>query len=198
MKYLVPAANEDELREQLEAMDLNLDEVKFRFLVTHEATAFGKNEPVALIEELAPDRTARLTRRLLYMLGFKARVRVAEYDDLVSIEIEGEDLAPIIGARGKTLEAFEVLLGAIVNKNAVEKKRVRLDISGYRRRREEKLRETALKAAQTAKRERREVSLEPMPAYERRIVHMAVQEVPGVSSRSEGTEPERHVIIFPA
>jgi spoIIIJ-associated protein len=198
VKYLVPAANEDELRERLEAMDLNLDEVKFRFLETDEANGFGKNEQVALIEELAPDRTARLTRRLLYMLGFRARVRVAEYEDLVSIEIEGEDLAPMIGARGKTLEAFEVLLGAIVNKNAVEKKRVRLDISGYRRRREEKLRETALKAAQTAKRERREVSLEPMPAYERRIVHMAVQEVPGVSSRSEGTEPERHVIIFPA
>lgn len=198
MKYLVPAANEDELRERLEAMDLNLDEVKFRFLEPDEAAEFGKHEPVALIEELAPDRTARLTRRLLYMLGFKARVRVAEYDDLVSIEIEGEDLAPIIGARGKTLEAFEVLLGAIVNKNAVERKRVRLDISGYRRRREEKLREAALKAAQTAKRERREVSLEPMPAYERRIVHMAVQEVPGVGSRSEGTEPERHVIIFPA
>jgi spoIIIJ-associated protein len=198
VKYLVPAANEDELRERLEAMDLNLDEVKFRFLGPDEATAFGKHEPVALIEELAPDRTARLTRRLLYMLGFKARVRVAEYDDLVSIEIEGEDLAPIIGARGKTLEAFEVLLGAIVNKNAVERKRVRLDISGYRKRREEKLREAALKAAQTAKRERREISLEPMPAYERRIVHMAVQEVPGVGSRSEGTEPERHVIIFPA
>lgn len=178
-------------------MDLSLDEVRYEFLTKEEAAQYGRERAVAVIEELAPDRTARLTRRLLYMLGFKARVRVTEFDDLMLIEVEGEDLAPMIGAKGSTLQAFETVLAAIVNKNAVERKRVKLDIAGYRKRREEKLREIARRAAERARREKRAVSLEPMSAYERRIIHTVVQELSGVTSHSQGAEPDRHVVIEP-
>lgn len=197
MKYIVDAADIDQLRERLEAMDLSLDEVKYEFLTEEEAAQYGRERAVAVIEELAPDRTARLTRRLLYMLGFKARVRVTEFDDLMLIEVEGEDLAPMIGAKGSTLQAFETVLAAIVNKNAVARKRVKLDIAGYRKRREEKLREMARRAAERARREKRAVSLDPMSAYERRIIHTVVQELSGVTSHSEGVEPDRHVVIEP-
>lgn len=196
MKYAIKAKDEAELREVLERMDLNIDQVKYKFLSKEEAAELGLDE-AAVVEEIVPDRAARLTRRILYLMGFKAKVKAVEYEDLLTIDIEGEELGPLIGVRGKTLVAFETMLGAIINKNALVKKRVILDIAGYRKRREEKLEKLALRAAEIARKEKRPVPLDPMPAHERKFIHSILSGVEGVETRSEGEDPERRVIVFP-
>lgn len=196
MKYAVKASDEAELREILERMDLNIDQVKYKFLSKNEAAEIGLDK-AAVVEEVVPDRAARLTRRILYMMGFKAKVKAVEYDDLLTIEVEGEELGPLIGARGKTLVAFETMLAAIINKNALVKKRVSLDIAGYRKRREEKLEKMALEAAEIARKEKKPVPLSPMPAHERKFVHSILTDVGGVDTRSEGEEPDRRIVVFP-
>lgn len=196
LKYLIEAKNEEELKSALEGMDLNIDQVKYKFLEGEEATKYGY-ESICLVEEIAPDRAAMLTRRLLYTMGFKAKVKAVEYEDVLTIEIEGEDLAPLIGVKGKTLSSFELILNTIVNKSALIKKKVRLDIAGYRKRREERLKDIARRAADRAKREKRPVQLDVMPSYERRIIHSFAQGIDGVTTKSEGEEPERKVVIYP-
>lgn len=196
MKYFVPAQGEEKLREILESMDLNVEEVTVKEADQQTAESFGY-EKGFIIEEKAPDRAARLTRRFLYIMGFKARVKATESEDLLKIEVEGEDLGVVIGKQGQTLQAFQTILSAILNKNALVKKSVYLDIGDYRKKREEQIKNMVEKAVERVKKTRRSVQLKPMPAFERRFVHSLVSSMEGVRSESSGEEPERYVIIYP-
>jgi spoIIIJ-associated protein len=128
-------------------------------------------------------------------MGVSTKVELEDRDEGFYIEIESPDIGIIIGRRGETLDALQYLTGLVVNRNSSFWTRVILDASGYRKRREESLRDLAKKKADRVKYTRRKVSLEPMNPQERRIIHTALQDDPLVTTFSEGEEPYRRVII---
>ena len=119
------------------------------------------------------------------------------YDDkyYIYVEINGEKTNSLIGYRGETLNAMQTLLSAISNKNIDEKVRVILDISGYREKRKKVLEELAEKVAKTVEKTRKKIVLEPMSAYERKIIHSKLQKNTRISTESIGEEPNRKVAI---
>ncbi len=124
-------------------------------------------------------------------------VSTTEEDNVITIEIEGEDVGFIIGRRGETLDALQYLACLAANRIDSSYKRVVINTGDYREKREKTLeslgRRLAIKAAKTG----RKSSLEPMNPYERRIIHTAVQKVDGATSWSEGENMNRHVVIGP-
>jgi spoIIIJ-associated protein len=120
----------------------------------------------------------------------------AETDSL-NITFEGEDMGILIGKRGQTLDSLQYLVSLVVNKGQERFIRIKLDTEDYRRRRKETLENLAHNIARKVKKTRREVSLEPMNPYERRIIHSSLQNERFVETHSEGNEPYRHVVITP-
>lgn len=116
--------------------------------------------------------------------------------DVLNINVEGENMAILIGRRGQTLDSLQYLTSLVVNKGREDYVRVILDTENYRKKRKETLERLANKLAYKAKKMRKDIVLEPMNPYERRIIHSALQGNPHVSTRSEGDEPYRKVIIF--
>ena len=128
----------------------------------------------------------------------------ARYDDpdregrkSVYVEVKGKDLGVLIGRRGKTIDAFQRISALIVSKEMSRWVRLSIDVEGHRSRREEQLRRMAEKIAQQVIKSGRSQSLEPMPANERRIVHMSLQNSPDVVTNSTGEDPQRKVVIEP-
>ncbi len=111
------------------------------------------------------------------------------------VRLEGEDLGRIIGRRGDTLDAIQQLTGYAVNRGRRERIRVHLDAEGYRARREESLAAMARRQAEKAIRLQRSITLEPMNAYERHVVHTALQGYPHISTHSVGADPNRRTVI---
>lgn len=113
------------------------------------------------------------------------------------INLVGPDMGILIGKRGQTLDSLQYLCSLVVNKNhGDEYLRVKLDTEDYRKRREQTLRSLAKNIAYKVKKNRKSVHLEPMNPYERRIIHAALQSDSQVSTKSEGEDPFRHVVIF--
>lgn len=111
------------------------------------------------------------------------------------VKLEGEALGRVIGRRGDTLDAIQQLTGYAVNRGRRERVRVHLDAEGYRARREEALAAMARRTAERAIRMRRSITLEPMNAYERHVVHTALQDYPHITTHSVGAEPNRRTVI---
>ena len=120
------------------------------------------------------------------------------FDDkhYIYVEIYGEKTNSLIGYRGETLNALQTLLGVISNNDIEEKTRVILDISDYRAKRKKVLEELAEKVAKTVEKTKKKIVLEPMSAYERKIIHSKLQENKKVTTESIGEEPNRKVAII--
>ena len=108
--------------------------------------------------------------------------------------LEGKGMGALIGRRGETLDAIQQLTSYAVNRSG-GRVRIQLDAEGYREKREQSLQHLARKVASKVMKYRRSVTLEPMNAYERHVIHTALQDVPGVTTYSTGTEPNRRVIV---
>ena len=119
-------------------------------------------------------------------------------DDEIFIEVYGGDPGKIIGRAGRTLAALEYLTNAVVNRDNGAGIRVNVDVGGYKRRRDARLRETALNAAARVRKAGHAVELDPMSAAERRIVHMALADEPDVVTESNGEGTDRRVVVKPA
>ena len=137
---------------------------------------------------------------LLTKMNNPAPVLAADTENGLRLCIDAETMGLLIGRRGETLDAMQYLVSLVANKNRKEEGyiRVTLDTEGYRSRREETLKRLARKNAQNVRQTGRAVSMEPMNPYERRILHSALQGFAGVTTHSEGEEPNRHVVITPA
>ncbi len=135
---------------------------------------------------------------VLEAMGMEAEVKVVidENEGSVDIELVGENMGVLIGKRGQTLDSLQYLVSLVANKEADGYFRVKLDTENYRARRKETLESLAKNIAYKVKRTRKPVSLEPMNPYERRIIHSALQNDKYVSTRSEGEEPFRHVVVY--
>ena len=118
-----------------------------------------------------------------------------EQDKQLDINLNGDEMGILIGKRGQTLDSLQYLVSLVVNKEAEEYIRVKVDTENYRKRRRETLENLAKNIAYKVKRSRRPVALEPMNPYERRIIHSALQNDKYVFTKSEGEEPFRHVVI---
>ena len=116
-------------------------------------------------------------------------------DGLVEITIDCEDYGIIIGHRGETLDAIQQLTGYAVNHGQSKRVRIHVDAEGYRAKREESLVRLAQKVAGKVVKYRRNVTLEPMNAYERHVIHTALQETPDITTYSIGTEPNRRTVV---
>ena len=113
----------------------------------------------------------------------------------VNVNIKGEEIGFLIGYRGETLYAFQNILSAIANKGIDKKVRVILDIEGYKAKREKALEELAEKIEKTVIKTKKSITLEPMQAYERKIIHTKLQDSDRVETRSIGEEPRRRIVV---
>ena len=131
--------------------------------------------------------------------GKKGEVlRVTEDDESVLVTYEGGDLGLLIGRHGQTIDAIQHLVNAIVlQRPEAKQKLVTVDAAGYRERRQALLESLAARSAERVRSLGQPVELAPMSALERRIVHLRLKEEPGVSTRSEGDEPHRYVVVEP-
>lgn len=148
-------------------------------------------------QNLSFEKGKDLIRDILDNMGLEANVDLEEVENGVIIKITGKDLGILIGRRGETLESLQYLVGLVVNKHADTYKKVSIDIEGYRDKREDSLIKLAKRLASKARETRKTVTLEPMPASERRIIHSVLQENRSVSTYSSGDEPYRKIIIKP-
>ncbi len=121
------------------------------------------------------------------------KTEVKDYE--IYVDIQGEDVNYLIGYRGENINAFQTILTSMANKNTTAKIRVYLDIAGYREKRVKTLEDLAEKIARTVVRTRKAVTLEPMTAYERKIIHTKLQTHSKVETFSKGEEPYRKVVI---
>lgn len=143
-------------------------------------------------------------RRITTFLGdmFKAMNLEIKIDvkfddpDCVNVELSGPNMGVLIGKRGQTLDSIQYLTSLVVNKGKDKYVRIKVDTEDYRNRRKETLESLAKNIAYKVKRSRKPVSLEPMNPYERRIIHSTLQNDKFVSTRSEGEEPFRHVVVY--
>ena len=156
--------------------------------------------PVLNLDELSEAGRAAcefLKKVTAEMGAGEVEMRVLEKDGNVSVAMMGDELGILIGRRGETLDSLQYLTSLVINKEHKEDYiRVKLDTEDYRSRREATLRNLARNIAYKVRRSRKPVALEPMNPYERRIIHSALQNDRYVTTRSEGEEPFRHVIIF--
>lgn len=132
---------------------------------------------------------------LLHTMGITPRVEINDCGDSMTVEIYGEDVGSLIGKHGDTLQAITYLANLILNKEKTEYKRVSIDVENYRKQREEALQRMAAKTADRVTRYKRPITMDPMPSYERRIIHTALQDHRYVETLSQGEEPYRSVVV---
>ena len=132
-----------------------------------------------------------ITEKMGLDLNFKARV----CEDLVYVEMNGKDSRTVIGKRGQTLDAIQYLASLVVNKDREKYTKVVVDAENYRAKREKTLEQLANRLAGKVVKTRKHVRLEPMNPYERKVIHATLQKNPNITTRSEGEEPYRRVVI---
>jgi spoIIIJ-associated protein len=176
--------------------DAVIDEAEVPRHAGVERGARGRDEeeaPPVNAEELALGAT--VLREILAAMGVEADVSYGEQTTTDGLEVTGQELTPLIGRGGENLVALQQIMSAITSKKVGRSVHVGVDIDGYRFKREEQLKEMAARVAARVKATSSAVTLEPMLAYERRIVHLVVQQQEGVRTESVGIEPNRRVVI---
>jgi len=145
----------------------------------------------------AAQKAEEFLRNVFESIGMEVAIK-SNFDEMLSelnIELSGDDMGVLIGKRGQTLDSLQYLIGQIINKHGSGYIRVKLDTENYRQRRQETLENLAHNMAARVRRTHHAMALEPMNPYERRIIHSALQDEKDVTTRSEGEEPYRHVVV---
>jgi spoIIIJ-associated protein len=205
---------------ELERQRPGLDKAAVRFQVVSEgergllgvgftparviATVSGDAVP-ATEQSLAPPDESELAseardlvERIVEGIGVNARLAVDEDDETITVSCDGPDLGMLIGRHGQTIDAVQYLANAAMYRgHAEDRKEVVVDAAGYRARRRVSLEALAVRSAERAIAQAEPVELEPMTAVERKVVHIRLKEFDGVETTSEGTEPNRFVVIHP-
>jgi spoIIIJ-associated protein len=145
----------------------------------------------------AEDAAVRFVAEVLSGIGIHGNMDSYREEDTIYISVSGNDCGSAIGRHGETLESISYLTNLIANKHSEERVHVHLDVGGYKRHREQVIKNLADRAASKVRRTGRKVAMEAMNPAERRIVHSYLQDVNGVTTHSEGEEPSRRVIVTP-
>lgn len=177
---------------------------------TQVPSSRAQDEPVAVQKaESQPehdpflDHTEAVVSKLLHLMGLKAQVS-AQYGETdrddrryINVDVRGDDLSVLIGRRSETLNAFQYIASLIIGRETEQFVQLVVDVEGYRDRREKQLIQMAQRVADQVAKNKRKQTLEPMPAAERRIIHIALRDHPAVITESAGEEPYRKVVIYP-
>jgi spoIIIJ-associated protein len=146
-----------------------------------------------------PELAREVLERIVEGIGARCRIDLHEEEDALVATCTGGNLGLLIGKHGQTIDAIQYLANAVVSRALPDERRhVIVDASGYRARREATLAAIARRSAERAVQFGDRVELEPMTAVERKVVHVALKDYPGVETTSEGTEPNRFVVVMPA
>lgn len=158
-----------------------------------------KEEKPIVVEEAPADIEAVIVEflsKVFDAMNLNVKINVNITEESVDVDLVGDDMGVLIGKRGQTLDSLQYLVSLVVNKKSDKYLRVKLDTENYRERRKETLENLAKNIAFKVKRTKRPVSLEPMNPYERRVIHSALQNDKYVTTKSEGEEPFRHVVVM--
>ena len=163
-----------------------------------EAAAAVEEEPLSP-EAKAADYETRIRAflsGLLEQMGVQAEITVGQRtENGIPVTLDGPKLGAVIGHRGETLDAIQQLTNYAVNRGRAHRVRIHIDAENYRAKREESLRRLASKVAAKVVKYRRNITLEPMNAYERHVIHETLQDYPDVITYSTGTEPNRRTVV---
>ena len=154
------------------------------------------------IKDITPEKLEQAEKNvniffesIINKLGNNINYSIEKKPNGLEISLSGDDAGFLIGYRGETMYAFQSIISTVANKGIDEKIRVWLDIEGYKEKRERTLQDLANRIARTVERTRKSVTLEPMQAYERKIIHSVLQDSKTVKTESIGEEPRRRVVI---
>lgn len=147
------------------------------------------------LKETAGDRAEKFLLDVFEKMNLNVNIEVVEDDESVLLKVKGKDIGIIIGRRGETLDSLQYLTSLVVNKNKGDYKRIAIDIENYRQKREETLIKLANRLAERVVKYKKNITLEPMNPYERRIIHSSLQNNRYVETYSVGDEPNRKVVI---
>jgi spoIIIJ-associated protein len=149
-------------------------------------------------ESDAAARVRRMLEKIVEAVGVEAEIAVTEDAGGIQANLDGEDLGLLIGRHGQTVDAIQHLAYRIAYRGEEDRKRVTVDAAGYRERRAALLQQDADEAVEEALRTGEPVALDAMNAVERRVVHEYLRDRDGIETYSEGTEPDRHLVVAPA
>ena len=181
-------------------LNATLDDVNVEVLEQGNRGLFGLiGNKMARVKVTLKDSMGDVAKKFLQTIFEQMKVdvklEVEESEDDISLKVIGDDIAIIIGRRGETLDALQYITNLAVNKNSDHYKKVFIDVENYRLKREETLIKLAERLAQKVIRTKRNVVLEPMNPYERRVIHSALQGNSMVNTYSIGKEPYRKIVI---
>ena len=129
-------------------------------------------------------------------MGLSVQIEKLTTKDKITFQVHGEDLGILIGKHGQTLDAIQYLINLVANKEVRRRCQIVVDVENYRSRREETLIQLAHRLGAKVRRTRQKIALEPMNAFERKIIHLALQNEKNIKTDSEGQEPYRHIVIY--
>lgn len=191
---------DDALQEALKELHASKDEVEIT--VIDEGTRgflgmFGaKDAVIQVVKKFNPEKIAvTFLQEMFQAMRIEVSIETQLKDKQLSIELSGEEMGVLIGKRGQTLDSLQYLVSLVVNKGSSPYVSILLDTENYRQRRKETLESLAYNLAKKVKQTKKNVVLEPMNPYERRIIHSALQNDRYVTTHSEGNEPYRHVVV---
>lgn len=184
----------------LQELGMSMDKVTIEVLDEGNKGLFGifggKETKVRVtVKSDAEDRAVNFLNKVFDSMDMKVEIDCSESSEALDISLNGEGMGVLIGRRGETLDALQYLVSIVVNKGDNEFVRIILDAEDYRRKRKETLERLANRLAAKVARDRKNVTLEPMNAYERRIIHTVLQNNKYVETSSIGEDPNRRIII---
>jgi spoIIIJ-associated protein len=166
-------------------------------IATVSTAAVVEPAPPSDETELAAE-ARELVTRIADGIGVVGRIDVEETDEVITVSCVGPDLGMLIGRHGQTIDAVQYLANAVMwRRHPEDRKEVVIDAAGYRERRRVSLEALAVRSAERALTDGEPVELEPMTAVERKVVHLRLKEFDGVETTSDGTEPNRFVVVHP-
>ncbi len=192
---------DDAITEALIQLGVTSEQLEYEVIEKGSTGFLGINSKKAIIKarkkETLEDKVRSFLDEMFRAMNMEVVIDIAYDEDSknMDIELKGTEMGILIGKRGQTLDAIQYLVSIVANKDAEEYIHVKMDTENYRKRRRETIENLARNLAYKVKRTKKPVTLEPMNAYERRIIHSALQNDKYVSTYSEGEEPYRHVVI---
>lgn len=205
MEYIEVSAKtvEDALTDASVQLGITSDQLEYEIVEKGSNGFLGligsKNATIRVkVKSSVEDEVREFLTSVFNAMKMQVEIEINKNEDerFLDVELKGDDMGVLIGKRGQTLDSLQYLISLVANKEGGKYFRVKLDTENYRERRKATLESLAKNIAYKVKRTRRPVSLEPMNPYERRIIHSALQNDKYVSTKSEGEEPFRHVVVF--
>ena len=185
----------DQLGTPVEDLEIEVLEEGSKGLFGFLGSKYFKIKATVIVKDTVETRILSFLNGLFEVMNIEADIKIDMNSDSAKVSVIGDSAGQLIGRRGESLDALQMILSLAVNKTPGEYVKIMLDIEDYRSKREESLVRYANKMARTAAKQRKNIKLEPMNPYERRIVHSALQSDTYVTTYSEGEEPYRKVVI---